>query len=69
MTAAPKQAHEQDRMRINVNEPYELSHWAESFGTTREKLKEAVREVGNRVEKVREYLRKERHPQEHPSAV
>ena len=47
----------QDRERINVNQDYELRDWAKSLGTTPEKVKEAVQAVGDRAEKVREYLR------------
>ena len=36
----------QDRMRINVNEDYELRDWAEKFGVSAERLKEVVAEVG-----------------------
>jgi hypothetical protein len=47
----------QDRARINVNEDYELRDWSKSLNTTPEKLKEAVQAVGDRAEKVREYLK------------
>ena len=46
----------QDRERINVNQDYELRDWAKSLNTTPERLKEAVQAVGDRAEKVREYL-------------
>ena len=46
----------QDRQRINVHEDYELRDWAKSLNTTPERLKEAVQAVGDRAEKVREYL-------------
>ena len=46
----------QDRQRINVNQDYELRDWAKSLDTTPERLKEAVQAVGDRAEKVREYL-------------
>jgi len=46
----------QDRARINVNEDYELRDWARSLNTTPERIKEAVQAVGDRAEKVREYL-------------
>jgi hypothetical protein len=49
-------AHGQDRERINVHEDYELRGWAKTLNTTAERLKEAVHAVGDRVEKVREYL-------------
>lgn len=46
----------QDRERINVNQDYELRDWAKSMNTTPERIKEAVQAVGDRVEKVRDYL-------------
>jgi len=50
-------AHGQDRERININEDYELRDWAKSLQTTPERVKEAVQAVGDRADKVREYLR------------
>ena len=46
----------QDRTRINVNQDYELRDWARSLNTTPERIREAVQAVGDRAEKVREYL-------------
>ena len=46
----------QDRQRIDVNQDYELRDWAKSLNTTPERLKEAVQAVGDRADKVREYL-------------
>jgi hypothetical protein len=46
----------QDRQRINVHQDYELRDWARSLNTTPERIKEAVQAVGDRAEKVREYL-------------
>ena len=46
----------QDRQRVNVHEDYELRDWAKSLGTTPERVKEAVQAVGDRADKVREYL-------------
>jgi len=46
----------QDRERINVNQTHELRDWAKSLKTTPEKLKEAVQAVGDRADKVREFL-------------
>jgi len=46
----------QDRQRINIHEDYELRDWAKSMHTTPERVKEAVQAVGDRAEKVREYL-------------
>ena len=47
----------QDRERINVNQPHELRYWAKAMNTTAERVKEAVHAVGDRVNKVREYLK------------
>ena len=47
----------QDRQRINVHQDYELRDWARSLNTTPERVKEAVQAVGDRADKVREYLR------------
>lgn len=47
----------QDRERINVNQDFELRDWSKSLGVTPDQLKEAVQAVGDRAEKVREYLR------------
>jgi hypothetical protein len=45
-----------DRERINVHEDYELRDWAKSLSTTPERVKEAVQAVGDRADKVREFL-------------
>lgn len=50
----------QDRQRINVNQDYELRDWAKALDTTPERLKEAVQAVGDRAEKVREYLKNDK---------
>ena len=47
----------QDRERININQDYELRDWSKSLGCTPEQLKEAVGAVGDRADKVREYLK------------
>jgi hypothetical protein len=49
-------SHGQDRDRINVNQEYELRDWAKTLHTTPEKLKEAIQAVGDRTDKVREFL-------------
>ena len=46
----------QDRQRINIHQDYELRNWAKSMNTTPERIKEAVQAVGDRAEKVREYV-------------
>ena len=46
-----------DRDRISLSEDYEVRDWAESFGVSEDRLREAVQAVGNSAEKVREYLK------------
>ena len=46
----------QDRQRIDVHQDYELRDWAKSMNTTPERIKEAVQAVGDRADKVREYV-------------
>src|SRR5262245_1940561 len=37
----------QDRSRISLLEPYEVQYWADKFGVSKERLSEAVRNVGH----------------------
>ena len=60
MSDDKSQSHGQDRERINIHQDYELRDWAKSLDTTPERLKEAVQAVGDRAEKVREYLGQDR---------
>lgn len=45
-----------DRLRINFNEDYEVSHWTRKFGISREVLKNAIDEVGDHAHDIDEYL-------------
>lgn len=56
-----------DSTRINVNQEHELRGWAESLGTTKERLREAVRTVGDSAKRVRDYLQKRSN--EHPRSA
>jgi len=47
----------QDRMRINVNEDYEVAHWSKRFSVSKEELKRAVAKVGDRAEDVEKELK------------
>jgi hypothetical protein len=47
-----------DRDRINVDEEYELRHWAERFGVTPERLKQAVKTSGPMVKDIEALLGK-----------
>lgn len=48
----------QDRKRININEDYEVRDWMKSLGVTEEALRQAVADVGDQADKVREHLGK-----------
>lgn len=50
----------QDRSRINTNEDYELDYWTDKFGVSRDKIREAVKAVGNSADAVEEYLKNNR---------
>jgi hypothetical protein len=41
-----KQTGRHDDERINVDQDHELSYWAEKFGVSRDRLREAVAKVG-----------------------
>ena len=53
-----QQAGQQDRSRINVHEEWEVRHWTEALGVTREELERAVAEVGVSANAVREHLKR-----------
>jgi hypothetical protein len=48
----------QDRLRINVNEDYELRDWSKKFGVSPEQLKAAVKKVGVMAADVEKELKK-----------
>jgi hypothetical protein len=50
----------QDRDRIDVGQDYELRNWAKVLKTTPERVKEAVQAVGDRVDKIRQYLKSDK---------
>jgi hypothetical protein len=49
---------QQDRSRINVHEEWEVRHWSEALGVSREALEKAVSEVGVSAEAVRAHLKR-----------
>jgi hypothetical protein len=49
---------EPDRIRINVNEPYELEYWTKELGVSGAKLKELVKQHGVMVADVRKAVKK-----------
>jgi Protein of unknown function (DUF3606) len=48
----------QDRNRINLSEDYEVRYWSEKFGVTPERLRAAVKNVGNSPNAVEEELKR-----------
>ena len=46
----------QDRARNNVHEEWEVRHWTEALGVSREELERAVQQVGTSAEAVRQHL-------------
>jgi hypothetical protein len=47
-----------DRDLINTSENYEVEYWSKKFGVNAERLKAAVRAVGNSAAAVEEYIKK-----------
>jgi len=46
-----------DRDRINTSEDYELNDWANHFGVSKDKVKQAVKKVGPMVKDVERELK------------
>ena len=46
----------QDRKRISLSEDWEVKWWTTKLGISSMELQEAVKKVGNSVEKVKEYV-------------
>jgi hypothetical protein len=59
MTDIRSAARPQDR--IDITHEYELCAWARHFNASEHRVKEAVRAVGNRADRVREHLARQ-HP-------
>ena len=45
-----------DRARINIHQEHEVRDWADKFGVTQDQLKEAIRAVGDRADRVQDHL-------------
>jgi Protein of unknown function (DUF3606) len=48
----------QDRSRIGLLEPHEVQYWADKFNVSKERLSEAVRDVGHSAADVEKELKK-----------
>ena len=49
-------------IRINVDEAYEVKHWARQLGVSIERLRAVIAQVGPLVDAVRHHLKDEMHP-------
>ena len=47
-----------NKERVNLSEDYEVQYWSTKFTTTKEKLKKAIKEVGDNAKDVEEYFKK-----------
>lgn len=47
-----------DRLRVNVNEHWELVYWSHKLGCTEAQLCEAVKAVGVMVDEIEAYLKR-----------
>lgn len=56
MSDDTSKAGQEDRIRINVKQAFEVRHWTKAFGVTKACLKEAVKSVGPMVDDVKAYL-------------
>lgn len=48
----------QDGSRIALGEDYEVDHWKNKFGVSRERLEEAVKAAGNGADAIEAYLKR-----------
>ena len=46
----------QENKRLNIDEEYEIMDWTERYGVSADKIREAVKAVGDRVSDVVRYL-------------
>lgn len=53
----PTQRDGQDRARIIVSQDHERRYWAFRFGVSIEELEDAVKQVGDRADKVEQFLK------------
>ena len=49
-------------LRINVDESYEVRHWAKQLGVSIQQLRSAIEQVGPMVDAVRQHLKDEIDP-------
>jgi hypothetical protein len=49
-------------IRINVDEIYELRHWAKQLGVSIDQLRTAIEQVGPLIDAIRQHLKDEMNP-------
>ena len=59
MLGAFTESAQAERDRINVNETWEVTYWCEELNCTEWQLRDAVRQVGSRADRVRSSLGKQ----------
>ena len=47
----------QDRLRINIRQPYEVLYWSKELGVSPDDLKDIVQQLGDSAETIREALK------------
>ncbi len=56
MSHTMRQRNRQEHKKLNVNEEYELLDWSERYGVSADRIRDAVKAVGDRVSDVVKYL-------------
>jgi hypothetical protein len=46
-----------DRQRIDASQGHEMKHWTKKLGVSADRLKNAIKDVGDRADKITEHLR------------
>jgi len=54
----PAKRGQQDRSRISLLEPHEVQYWADKFNVSKERLSEAVKNVGHSATAVEKELKR-----------
>ena len=47
----------EERIKVNINEEFDIKYWTQLFGCTEAELRSAVKAIGNSIDEVRIYLR------------
>ena len=58
MADDPTKKRPQDGTKVNINQQNEVQYWAQKFGVTPERLREAVAKVGNAPDAVEREIKR-----------